>query len=239
MIMFSIDSKRRLADWNEEAEHRLGFVRQEVIGELFLEFILYPFRELVDNMMNMARNGVVSEPVRMPFFTQVGDTVDVSLSVKPCNKNATFVGSLSLECTLAKDTTVPPREVDVNGDVNGDDLPAQNLYDSGEMASPSALIVVDEHGRITKWNEQAEELTLFLYDEVKGLQFRDFIAWTFRKAVGEVIRQVARARAVRHLHLPYYTDAGERLDVLLKARACARHVVLEGHLVELSSDEEY
>eukprot|EP00928_Gymnodinium_smaydae_P094876 TRINITY_DN8047_c0_g2_i1.p1 TRINITY_DN8047_c0_g2~~TRINITY_DN8047_c0_g2_i1.p1 ORF type:complete len:230 (+),score=38.24 TRINITY_DN8047_c0_g2_i1:55-744(+) len=229
MMMFSIDSEGLLADWNEEAERRLGFVRREVIGDFFLEFVVHPFRELVDNMMTMARKGVISEPVRMPFFILEGDPIDVSLSVTPLDKNATSVGHLALECILAKP---PEGDSSVRAHANGDNLPAENLHDGGDMASSSARIGVDECGRITEWNAQAEELTLFMHDEVIGLQFRDFMAWTFRKAVGEVIHQVAGTGHVRHFHLPFYTGAGEKLDVLLKAHACSGHIVLEGRLVE-------
>eukprot|EP00928_Gymnodinium_smaydae_P066194 TRINITY_DN49236_c0_g1_i1.p1 TRINITY_DN49236_c0_g1~~TRINITY_DN49236_c0_g1_i1.p1 ORF type:complete len:234 (-),score=44.33 TRINITY_DN49236_c0_g1_i1:356-1057(-) len=233
-MMFSVDSEGRLADWNAEAEHQLGFVQREVLGESFLEFIVYPFRELVGNMMATARNGAASKPVRMPFFSKDGDPIDVSLSATPCNVNAECMGHLALECTLMKDSTIPSHERDdVHVNTDAHEPHAQNLHENGEMASPAALFTVDDRGCVAEWNEQAEQLTLFLHDEVMGLRFLDFLTSNFRKAVAEMIHQVASTRAVRRLHLPFYTKAGEKLDILLRAYSGhSGNVVLEGHLVE-------
>eukprot|EP00928_Gymnodinium_smaydae_P095046 TRINITY_DN8102_c2_g1_i1.p1 TRINITY_DN8102_c2_g1~~TRINITY_DN8102_c2_g1_i1.p1 ORF type:complete len:266 (-),score=63.28 TRINITY_DN8102_c2_g1_i1:428-1159(-) len=205
-MMFSVDTKGCLTEWSDDAQQLTGFVRREVLGLPLAELVTVPFRELVDDMMAVARNGVVGQPVRMPFFDKAGDSFEILLSASSCEQKA---GHLVLACLLVEEGKA-----------------------DAQLLSPDADVSIDERGRVTDWSVEAEESTVFMREEVMGMQFLDFITSPHRESVAQMLRQAACAKAVRPLEVPFYTKAGEELAVLLTCRSIKGRAFLQGKFVE-------
>eukprot|EP00928_Gymnodinium_smaydae_P099221 TRINITY_DN9402_c0_g2_i1.p1 TRINITY_DN9402_c0_g2~~TRINITY_DN9402_c0_g2_i1.p1 ORF type:complete len:295 (-),score=54.11 TRINITY_DN9402_c0_g2_i1:396-1280(-) len=239
-MRFSVDAEGRLTDWCVDAEQITGFVRREVIGFSFLEFITCPFRGIVEDTMVVARNGVEAKAVEMPFFGKSGDRLDVSLRASPCGKSDVSTGALVLECALVQTLTLPSKKDTQSAEVKdtADQPYKRSRHQEEKAVSQAMLFTIDESGCVSDWNKQAEELTLFFRDEVMGLSFLDFITRPFRDSVAEMIRQATNAEVVRPLEIPFYDKAGVKLDVVLKAYTCYNQVLIEGQLVEACNADE-
>eukprot|EP00928_Gymnodinium_smaydae_P099220 TRINITY_DN9402_c0_g1_i1.p1 TRINITY_DN9402_c0_g1~~TRINITY_DN9402_c0_g1_i1.p1 ORF type:complete len:289 (-),score=46.16 TRINITY_DN9402_c0_g1_i1:186-1052(-) len=239
-MRFSVDREGCLTDWCADAEQITGFVRREVIGVPFLEFITYPFRRLVEDTMVVARSGAQATAVELPFFGKSGDRCDVSLRASLCDKSCVSTGALVLEGMLAQTSTWPSHINTQNDEVkNAVEQPfTRSEHQEEKAASQAMLFTIDESGRVSDWNKQAEELTLFLREEVLGFVFLDFITQPFRDSIAEMIRQAPDTEVMRPLDIPFYDKAGEKLDVVLQAYTCSNQVVIEGQLVETCAAKE-
>eukprot|EP00928_Gymnodinium_smaydae_P055908 TRINITY_DN3937_c0_g1_i1.p1 TRINITY_DN3937_c0_g1~~TRINITY_DN3937_c0_g1_i1.p1 ORF type:complete len:269 (-),score=59.26 TRINITY_DN3937_c0_g1_i1:295-1101(-) len=225
MMMIAVNEKGLLTEWSDEFAQLTGFRKREVLGWPFMDFVTYPFRELVQDMMASARNGVADVSVEIPFFSKAGDSVKILLSASCCDKDSAFAGHLDLACRLADEAE--PADVASVAGAQGE----QSLEVEGQPVSPSVLATIDEQGCIADWSEQAEEMTLFYRDELIGLCFLDLITTPFHEAVAQMLGQAARAEAVRPLEIPFYTKAAEKLDVVLSAYGDSGNVIIECQFV--------
>eukprot|EP00928_Gymnodinium_smaydae_P099222 TRINITY_DN9402_c0_g3_i1.p1 TRINITY_DN9402_c0_g3~~TRINITY_DN9402_c0_g3_i1.p1 ORF type:complete len:289 (-),score=67.60 TRINITY_DN9402_c0_g3_i1:318-1184(-) len=107
------------------------------------------------------------------------------------------------------------------------------------------IFSVDSEGRLTDWCGEAEQVTGFLKREVLGMAFLELVTYPFRGIVEELMvlaRKGAQAPAVK---MPFFTKAGDRVDVSLKASLCDKSgastggLALEGALVETSSSPSH
>eukprot|EP00928_Gymnodinium_smaydae_P075355 TRINITY_DN5837_c0_g1_i1.p1 TRINITY_DN5837_c0_g1~~TRINITY_DN5837_c0_g1_i1.p1 ORF type:complete len:247 (+),score=58.49 TRINITY_DN5837_c0_g1_i1:67-807(+) len=215
-MTFSVNAKGCLTEWSVDAEKLTGFSRREVLGLPILELVTFPFRGLVDEMMAMTRNGAVGQSVRMPFFDKAGDSVEILLSASSCEKND---GHLHLSCA--------PAEEEVRADAHDE-----------ELVSPGVDVCIDEHGRVSDRNLEAEEVTLFRRDEVIGMRFLDFVTVSYLESVAQLIRQDESAESARSLEIPFYTKAGEEVAIVLNARIIGGGVGLRGRFVENGRPDE-
>eukprot|EP00928_Gymnodinium_smaydae_P012539 TRINITY_DN14545_c0_g2_i1.p1 TRINITY_DN14545_c0_g2~~TRINITY_DN14545_c0_g2_i1.p1 ORF type:complete len:280 (-),score=50.68 TRINITY_DN14545_c0_g2_i1:307-1146(-) len=217
--MFSVNSNGVLTEWSADAEQLTRFTQRDVLGMPLLELITYPFRQQVEEMMSKTRHGVATESLHIPFYGKAGDCVDIELS-------ANKVGSAGGICFACKQKNAHAFFSGL-----GECLPSQS--DSRAEAShsnvqaSSMVAILDEEGRVTGWNEEAEDVSLFLRDEVIGVQFQELLTQPFREAACQMIQQASRAERSRPFHMPFYTKAAEKVDVMFNVFVCSGQVVIE------------
>eukprot|EP00928_Gymnodinium_smaydae_P033091 TRINITY_DN23801_c0_g1_i1.p1 TRINITY_DN23801_c0_g1~~TRINITY_DN23801_c0_g1_i1.p1 ORF type:complete len:268 (-),score=48.51 TRINITY_DN23801_c0_g1_i1:177-980(-) len=203
--MYTLNGNGIFTQWSKEAEALTGFTLEEVVGRRFLDFVSYRFRRDVEELLRTIATEKSIPPLQLPFFSKFGEPVEVVLLATPKHDEH---GDFSVQCVLS--------EVNLG-------IGSQSDHDSNLI-----VMTVDDSWRIIDWNEEAEESTLFLRSEVLGWNFLALITDEYVNVITEMLRQAAESMVARPIQIPLYAKSGERLDVILNARADSGSIVIRG-----------
>ena len=77
---------------------------------------------------------------------------------------------------------------------------------------------IDANGRVNEWNQTVERITGFTKDVVMGQDLvATYITDDYKAAVKEVLDKALAGEQTANYEFPLFTDAGDRVDVLLNA----------------------
>jgi len=225
--MLTVNADGYIIAWSAQLKEITGFSREEVVGMQLLDLMTDPLREPVADFVQNSRAEVASRPLPIPFFSKAGEEVGIVLSV---SRNDKALGKLTLAVVLA--------DVLVNASYASSTYSVKVEATAGDE-QPLVRIALDENGCVTEWNENAEELTLFLREEVTGMKFLRLINKPVDESVARMIHEAQRGLPVQPQRLSIFTKSAEELDVMFSAQFLSGRVVIGMRLFEDAPDQTY
>jgi PAS domain S-box-containing protein len=192
--VFLVDFDGKLLDGNRMAEALAGYRKEEVIGKSLVRLGLLSTDDLpiVAAMLQRNRQGDMAGPVEVTLTRKDGTRVVVEARSIPIT-----IHDEQVVLGIARDITERKRMEE--------QLHRERAYLEGLFrASPDAIAMIDEEGRILQINKRFEELFHYSKEEVMGAQVDELIvpkdladeAASLREAVlrGETVQKETRRR---------------------------------------------
>ena len=174
------DNEVRVTSWNSAAERLFGYTPEEAIGK--------PIDDLIasgDDVRAEAAsfNRRAQETGRLRAVTRRmhrdGHLIDVELNVAPVARDGEQIGMIAIYHDISE-------------------LQAQKEYfGSLTDVSPTAVVIIDTHGIVTRWNPAAEQLFGYTAAEALGRHIDDLVAPDpgLRDEALEITREAIRNQA--------------------------------------------
>ncbi len=173
VMMVALDKRGKVTLVNERGCQILGYEEKEIIGkDWFKNFLPLGIRKEAKETFNQMITGK-AKPIRdyeKPVLTQAGEEKIIAWNDTALRENGCIVGTLS----SGEDITEKKRyEKDMHR--------AKDYAELLFRSTPSATFTIDQHRKVTSWNERAQELTGYIPEEVMGKECRLFAAGSCRK----------------------------------------------------------
>ena len=195
------DLKGIITDWNQSAERIFGYKAKEIIGKSILTLIPPDRQDEETEIIRRIRRGELIEHYETIRRRKDGKMVDVSLTISPIKD---FTGKIIGVSKIARDIT-DQKTVD------------RRFAEQARLLdlSNEAILVRDQHDRITYWNGGATEL--YGYSAVQAL--------------GKVSHELLKTRHPEPLERIYdkLERDGRWSGELIHKRKNGTHVVVMSH----------
>ena len=147
-----------LIEGNKTAEKLVGYSRDEMVGKNFAELGILEKSELKKALVCLGKNklGIATGPDEFCLVHKNGQRIDVEISTFPVKiKGEKIVMGIARDISARKKAETELKKTDTK---------LQKIFDS----SPSAIITVDEFGKVTGWSPAATKIFGWSQKEVVG-----------------------------------------------------------------------
>ena len=207
--IFGIDAQGKVNEWNQQAQKITGYNKKEVIGrDLVADFITDDYKASVSEVLAKALKGKETANFEFPLFTKLGNRVDILLnSTTRRDASGKTVGMIGVGQDITELNKVLVERARISADLT-------QLIDTAN----APIFGIDAYGKVNEWNQQAEKITGFNQDEVKGRDLvADFITDDYKVSVGSVLEKALNGKETANYEFPLFTKSGDRVDVLLNS----------------------
>jgi len=161
----TVDSSRRVLDWNPGAQIIFGYSSDEAKGRNFEDLIRHPdVKQEVYNNTNQILSGQIVKPMESVRYRKDGNSVHVRISVAPIIIDGVVKGAVILYTDISERKKA---EEDLNKS-------EQNYRDIVEQTS-DLITKVNKKGRITFVNHMSQEIFGLSPHECVGMSAFDFV----------------------------------------------------------------
>lgn len=207
--IFSVDTERKVIQWNAKIVEISGLAEQEVLGRSLVNCVItQEHRAAVSELLQKALAGVATTTQEFRLSTNSGRHRDIIWSVTTRrDANGTVIGAM----VLGQDIT------DVRKKLSEARRAADDLQRLLETAS-AIRFSVDPTGKVTDWNRKASQMSGFSKEDVVGKSFvESLIATENRNTVEALLQKVICNEKIVNYQLPLNTKDGEARVVLVNA----------------------
>ncbi|MGK0367004.1 MAG: PAS domain S-box-containing protein [Thermoproteota archaeon] len=208
-LIFGVDKKGNVNEWNKKAVEVTGFTRDEVMGNsLVAELIFQDCRESVSDVLERALLGKESSSYQFPLCTKDNNRV-----------------MLLLNTTIRRSA-----DGDIVGVVGvGQNITELDCYRSEmEQAAQDLTILIDtanapifgidKKGNVNEWNKKTAKITGFTSTEALGKNLvEEFISEECRESVSNVLQLALNGNETSNYELLLFTKDNRKVIVLLNA----------------------
>lgn len=152
------DMKGKFVDGNRAAEKITGYKRQEIVGKTFADIDMLPKKQLPRAASLLAKNAL-GKPTGPDAFTLIrkdGKRTEVEISTYPVK-----IGGRTLVLGIARDIT---RKKEAEMLRKESEEKFRSLFEK----MPDAVVVLDRKGVLLEASEEAEKLSGYRRDDLKG-----------------------------------------------------------------------
>eukprot|EP00928_Gymnodinium_smaydae_P025589 TRINITY_DN20331_c0_g2_i1.p1 TRINITY_DN20331_c0_g2~~TRINITY_DN20331_c0_g2_i1.p1 ORF type:complete len:270 (+),score=34.46 TRINITY_DN20331_c0_g2_i1:55-864(+) len=107
-VVVSVNKEWQVTGWNDAAEEWTMFLRCEAVGRDLLDFITFPHRDKVRQMLQQASCSRRAQSIQIPFYTKTAEKLDIQLSARIVADDVVVEGQL-----LQSDCQESPRNMRV------------------------------------------------------------------------------------------------------------------------------
>ncbi len=155
-----------ILSWNRGAEKIYGYSAGEVVGKHVSILLPDDLPDDAANNLARIRRGEQVEQYDTISIRKDGKRVHIHLAVSPIlNAAGQIIGASS----IARDIT---RRKEAEEELKQTSAYLENVFNS----SPDAIVIVDQHGKLIKWNKMAAETYGYAFEELQGKSSFDFYA---------------------------------------------------------------
>jgi len=209
VLIFGIDKKGNINEWNNRAVEVTGYTREEVMGSrLVAEFIFQDCRESVNDFLQSALLGKESSSYQFPLYTKDNNRVVVLLSTTTRrNAEGDIVGVVGIGQNIT--------ELDsYRSEMERAALDLNVLIDTAN----APIFGIDKKGNVNEWNKMTAKITGFTSTEALGKNLvEEFISEESRASVSEVLQLALNGNETSNYELLLFTKDNRKVIVLLNA----------------------
>ncbi len=174
VAIISLNSDKNITIWNRSAERIFGWTKDEVIGKP-IPFIPEDKRAEFQSFVNRVWNGEVLTNIEIVRMRKDGSRIYASLSVAPLFNDEGNVNGLM---AVIEDITERKK-------IQENIIKEKNLFQSLIESLPGVFVLIDNKGKMLRWNTYFEHKTGYSADEIIKMNSLDFGS----KADGDMIKQ--------------------------------------------------
>ncbi|CAK0900951.1 unnamed protein product, partial [Prorocentrum cordatum] len=207
--IFGVGVDGRVTEWNRKAADLTMYSKEETMGRVLTDdFITPDYRSQVQTVLNQAIAGSETANFEFPLETKDGRQVDILLNATPrrdAQGTVTGVVGVGQDITNLRKALTESKTI-------ADDL--SRLIETAN----APIFGVDVDGRVTEWNRNAAELTLYSKEQTMGKNLVDeFTTDDYKAQVQSVLTQACSGMETANFEFPLVTRDGRRIDILLNA----------------------
>jgi PAS domain S-box-containing protein len=208
-LIFGIDKKGNVNEWNKKAVEITGFTRDEVMGNsLVAELIFQYCRESVNDVLQRALLGKESSSYQFPLYTKDNNRVMVLLNTTTRrNAEGDIVGVVGVGQNITE----------LDGYRSEMEHIAQDLTILIDTAN-APIFGIDKQGNVNEWNKKTAKITGFTSTEALGKNLvEEFISEESRASVSDVLQLALNGNETSNYELLLFTKDNRKVIVLLNA----------------------
>ncbi len=163
--IISADMNGTITSWNEGAVKLYGYEISDAIGKDIYMLVPKEQHEQVMSWFDRVRNGIPIPGVEVERLSQGNKPVQVSIAVSPVKDqsgNVIGVSSISRDISQLKEA---------HRQIEHRDQRTRSIVES----SQDAIVSIDDHGIIIRWNPKAVQVFGFLREEAIGSKLTELI----------------------------------------------------------------